>query len=354
MPDFTWMAEAEELSPAALTVRAQTVDPTDAGRLLWDAFMPRRNVDQTKLASLSTRDVRIVTDRREWNARGRYVNLVTPPRRELEWIPIEGYFKLEEKELNDLLNEVRGNQELFRRIISARIPDRTDMLATANYRRLELDVFEAWTQGQITAMNPQTGVTFTVDYGFDANRYQTAATAWNDVGLNAYEEFLAWYADAFQAVGPLAGAMMRLATRNAIAEDAPNPAVGAPAGLRPTITQVEQRIQDELGMPFQFFLNESTMEPYADAGLARQTVNVWPAQVIAAVPAGFQVGTTAFAPVTRAYDLSNQVPEAGTDIRGQTVYHEVGNGGRELTIEAQFNPMPDPDERKLYVINVGV
>ena len=36
------------------------------------------------------------------------------------------------------------------------------------------------------------------------------------------------------------------------------------------------------------------------------------------------------------------------------VYHEASNGGRELTVEVQFNPMPDPDETKLYVINAGV
>lgn len=354
MPDFTWMQAEAALTPAALTVRAQAVDPTDTGRLLWDGFMPRRPVDMTKLSSLSTRDVRIVTDRREWNARGRYVNIVTPPRREIEWVPIEGYFKLEEKEINDLLNEVRGNQALFRTIIQARVPARTEMLATANYRRLELDVFEAWAMGRITAMNPQTGVTFVTQYGFDAARYQTAATAWNDVGVNAYNEFLAWLQDAFTSVGPLEGAMMRLATRNAIVADAPNPMPGAVTGLTPTVSQVEQRIQDETGRPFRFIVNEQHVDPFTDAGITRTTTKVWPAMRVAAVPAGFQVGTTAFAPVARAYDISNQVPDAGVDIRGQTVYHEVANGGRELTVEAQFNPMPDPDEGRLYVINAGV
>jgi len=354
MPDFTWMAAAEELTPAALTVRAQTVDPTDQGRLLWDIFMPRRNVDMTKLSSLTTQDVRIVTDRREWNTRGRLINLVTPPTRELEWIPIEGYFKLEEKEINDLLNEVRGNQALFRNIIAARIPDRTDMLAIANYRRLELDVMSAWANGTITYMNPQTGLTTTVDYGFDATRYQTAATAWDDAGLNAYDEFLAWLQDAFAACGPQAGAMMRLSTRNVIVADAPNPMAGAIAGLTPTVTQVEQRIQDELGRPFRFFINENTVEPYTDGGIARSSVNVWPEQMVAAVPAGNVVGSTAFAPVVRAWDLSSQVPQAGIDVRGITIYHEIGNGGRELTVEGQFNPMPDPNEQVLFVIDAGV
>lgn len=354
MPDFTWMQAEEDLTAAALTIRAQMVDPTDRGLLMWDAFMPRRDVEMTKLSSLTTRNIRITTDRREWNSRGRYINLVTPPRKELEWIPVEGYFRLEEKEINDLMNEVRGNQALFRRIIKVRIPDRTLELVAANWRRVELDVFEAWTLGRITAMNPQTGVTFQTSYGFDANRYQTAATAWNDASLNAYNELLAWLQDAYEAVGPYEGVMLRLASRAAILADAPNPMAGAIAGLKPTLAQVEERIRDETGRDFRFMVNENTVETYVDAGITRQTVKIWPAEKVALVPAGFRVGTTAFAPVVRAYDISNQAPDAGVDIRGQTVYHEVANGGRDITVEAQFNPMPDPDENKLYVIDIGV
>jgi hypothetical protein len=348
------MAAQERLTAAALTVRAQTVSPNDQGQLLWDQFMPRRDVDATKLASLTSQNVRITTDRREWNARGRYVNLVTPPRREIEWVPIEGYFKVEEKEINDLLNEVRGNQAIFQQVIGARIPDRTDMLVQANYRRLELDVFEAWTKGQITAMNPQTGVTFVTSYGFDAARYTTAATAWNDAGVNAYNLFLAWLQLAYEAIGPMSGVMMRLATRSAIVADAPNPMPGAVTGLTATVSQVEQRIQDETGRPFRFYINENTVQTYTDGGITRQTVKVWPAMRIAAVPASGRIGSTAFAPVARAYDITNQVPDAGVDLRGQTIYHEVSNGGRELTVEGQFNPMPDPDEANIYVANVGV
>lgn len=354
MPDFTWLAEEETLTPTALTVRAQTVDLTDQGRLLWDGFMPRTNVDQTKLASLSNLDVRVTADRREWNARGRLIHLETPPSREMEWVPIEAYFRLSEKEINDLMNEVRGNQALFREIVGVRIEQRTDALALANWRRLELDVFSAWTQGEIVSMNPQTGQTFTVSYGFDAGRYQTATTAWDDGGVDAYEEFLAWIHEAVEAVGPISGAMMRLATRNAIQADAPNPMPGVNVGLRTTLAQLEQRIQDELGMPFQFYINENTVDVYTDGGVAYSRVKVWPEHTIAIVPAGLSVGQTAFAPVVRAYDISNQSPEAGVDLRGITVYHDIQNTGRELTVEGQFNPMPDPNEQLMFVIDVGV
>jgi len=354
MPDFTWLAAEEALTPTALTVRAQTIDPTDQGRLLWDIFMPRRDVDQTKLASLSTQDVRISSDRREWNARGRYIPLLTPPTAELEWVPIEGYFKLEEKEINDLMNEVRGNQALFRSIVGARIPQRTDALAMANYRRLELDCMRAWANGEIISMNPQTGETFTVSYGFSGSRYTTAGTAWDDGGVNAYNLFLIWLQSAYEACGPLNGAMMRLATRNAIVADAPNAMAGAISGLLPTVAATELRIQDETGRPFRFFINENTLDTFDDGGIDRSTVKVWPAQKVAAVPAGNAVGSTAFAPVIRAYDISAQTPEAGIDVRGITVYHDIAGTGRELTVEGQFNPMPDPDEQKLFVIDAGV
>jgi hypothetical protein len=354
MADFTWLEAEEDLSPTALTVRAQAMDPLDMGQLLWSGFMPRRDVDTTKLQSLTSLDVRVTADRREWNTRGRYIPLETPERRELEWVPIEAYFKVEEKEMQDLLNEVRGNQALFRDVISARIPARTEMLAMAVWRRLELDVFSAWANGSITTANPATGATVTTSFGFDAGRYQTAGTAWNDAGTNAYDDFLAWMEDAIDTVGPIEGAMMRIATRNAIQADAPNPMPGAQAGLKPTVPVLEQRISDELGMPFRFYINEQTVDTFDDGGTAYTRSKVWPAQKVAAVPSGLTVGTTAFAPVARAYDISSQDPTASVDVRGVTVYHDIANGGRELTVEAQINPMPDPDEQKMYVIDAGV
>lgn len=354
MADFTWLAAEEDLSPTALTVRAQTVDPTDQGRLLWDGFMPRRDVETTKIASLSTLDIRLSADRREWNQRGRFIPLDTPPRKELEWVPIESYFTIEEKEINDLQQRVVGNQALFREIIQSRIPARTEMLAAANWRRLELDVFSAWATGAITSQDPQTGSTQVVDYGFEAARYTTAATAWDDGGENAYDLLLTWLETAIAAVGPIEGVMLRLATRNAIQVDAPNPMPGAATGLKVMLPVLEQRIQDELGSPFRFFTNENTIQTFDNGGTARSTVKVWPAQTVAVVPAGLIVGNTAFAPVTRAFDISAQTPDAGIDVRGVTVYHEAGNAGRELTVEAQINPMPDPDEQKMYVIDAGV
>ena len=144
--------------------------------------------------------------------------------------------------------------------------------------------------------------------------------------------------------------MMRMATRDTIVADAP----ASPLTGQLSLPQVEDLIRQRTGRPFRFIVNENHVDAHTDAGIARGAVKVWPAMRVAAVPAGMQVGSTAFAPVARAYDLSNVVDDASIDVRGQTVFHEVSNGGRELTVEAQFNPMPDPDEGNLYVINAGV
>lgn len=348
MPDFTWMAAEEDLSPAALTVRAQTISPNDDGALLWDGFMPRVDVDSTKIADITNLDIRVVADRREWNQRGRYIPLETPDTREIEFVPIESYFKLEEKEMNRVMTEVRGNQDLFRQIIGARIPQRTDGLASANFRRLEFDVFEAWALGQVTQKNPQTGGLYVLSYGFDATRYQTAGTAWN-AAANAYDEFIAWLEDSVNAVGPIQGAMMRLATMKEIQLDAPGAADG-----RVTRAALEDLISDEMGTPFRFYINELSHDTFNDGGTAKTRTKVWATGRVAVVPAGARVGSSAHAPVLRAYDISQASPQAGIDLRGQTVYHEIGNGGRELTVEAQLNAFPVPDESKLYVINAGV
>src|SRR6478752_6471360 len=138
---FAWIEQDRELSAAALTVRAQAISPNDTGRLLWDAFMPRRDVNSVRLRSISQIDFRPVSDRREWGARGRLIPLRTPNIDELEMVPIEAYFTLGEREIQELEERTNGNQTIFREIVGVDIPSRIDGLAQANYRRIEVDVF---------------------------------------------------------------------------------------------------------------------------------------------------------------------------------------------------------------------
>jgi hypothetical protein len=348
--DFTWMAQVEDLAPAALTVRAQTLSPNDNGRLLWDVFFPRVNVDSVNLQDISTLDDRPAADRREWGARGRLIPILTPAQRKLRIVPIEAYDKIDELEMQHLMEGARGNNAIVQDVIGVRIPDRTDRLALACYRRLELDAMQAWATGTIVQRNPQNASqTFTASFGFAAGRLQTAGTAWN-AAANAYNEFVSWYEDGIEAVGPGDGAMLRLATLREILADAPD----LPNGVSMTRTQLADRVSQDIGQPFQFFVNENSLDVFDDGGTAVTRTKVWPAEQVAFVPAGREVGRSAFAPVIRAMELSNQVPEASIDQQGVTIYHDSGNGGRELEIDAQLNAMPIPDESKEWVIDAGV
>jgi hypothetical protein len=296
-------------------------------------------------------DFRPVSDRREWNTRGRLIPMKTPKIDELEMVPIEAYFRLGEREIQDLEERTQGNQAIFRQLIGSSIPERTDSLAEANFRRMELDAFRAWANGTIVARNPQTNTTNTFAFGFDAARYQTAGTAWNVVA-NAYDEFMAWVEAGIDAVGSVRGAYMRLATYKEILKDAPTAWAG---GSKLTRRQLNERVEDELGRSFQFYIDDRTVTPFTDAGIAFGAAEkIWPVGKVALVPGEEQIGVMAQAPVARAYEIQRGTPGSGIDVRGQTVYPEVGNGGRELTVECQVNAMPLPEERRLWVIDAGV
>jgi hypothetical protein len=232
------------------------------------------------------------------------------------------------------------------------MPKRVDRLVDACYRRLEVDAMKAWASGTIIQRNPENAAqTYTASFGFSSSRYTTAGTAWNDVSVNAYSLLLTWIQSAMDLVGPIEGVMLRLASLNAILADAPN----LPNSVTMTRSQLADRIQQDIGGPFEFFLNENSVDIFDDGGITYTRTKVWTAQKIAAIPAGKQVGRTAFAPVTRAMELASQVGDAaGIDIRGASVYYESSNAGKELTTEAQMNALPIPDESKLYVTDIGV
>lgn len=351
MADFSWIAAEDDLSAEALTVRAQTISPNDQGVLRWTGFMPRRDVDSTKLSEIGDVDFRPVSDRREWNQRGRNIPQKFPARRDYEMIPVEDYFRVDEEEIQKLVERnLAASEQQFREIIGASIPRRVDSLVLANFRRIEFDFTEAWAQGTITANDPQSGTSQTVSYGFDAARYQTAGTAWSDGAVNAYEEFIAFVEDSIDKVGAVAGVVMRLATYKAIQADAPNPINTA---VQLTRAQFEDRVEQELGQPFTFVLYEDSHDVFDDAGIAYTRTKVWPAQHVAIIP-DRAVGFTAFAPVARAVQISNRVPDAPIDVRGQTVYHFSENGGRALVCECQVNAFPVPDEQAINVIDAGV
>jgi hypothetical protein len=146
------------------------------------------------------------------------------------------------------------------------------------------------------------------------------------------------------------GVVLRTALHRAIHADAPN----GPLGTTIPRGRLAEQVQDDLGIPFNFFLFDDTVDVYTDGGIATTTVNVWPAGYIAAVPAGGVVGNTVFAPVVRAMEIARQSGNPGIDVRGQTVYYEESVMGRDLTVEVQVNPLTIPNEQKLRVENTLV
>lgn len=349
MSNFAWTQTVEELSPAALTVRAQTISPNDDGALKWDMFFPRENVDSVDLADVTTLDYRPASDRREWDQRGRLIPIKTPNFRNVSIVPVEGYYTWGEKELQKLNERSLGNAAVIEQIMQSTVPGRIDAITRANYRRIELDAFEAWALGQVTQRNPQNATeTYAASFGFDANRYQAALTAWNDGGQNAYNNLLAWLKDSIDAVGPIRGIVCRRNFVDEVIADAP-----ALSGVANTFTNIEARIRDDLGSDFRFYVMEDTVEAFTDGGTATASVKVWAAETIAVVPASGIVGRTAFAPVVRAMEIARALPQAKIDTNGMTAYYEEHNNGRQLTVEVQANPITIPDEQKLFVIDVG-
>lgn len=352
MAFFSWIDQEAALSDLALTVRAQEVQTEDVDETFQDIFAPRRNVDSTKLSVvMGTVDFRPVSERREWNARGRQIHQKTPDISEMQFIPVESYWKIGEEEIQHYGEATRGNMAVFREIVRTELPTRVDDLAMANIRRLELDLNRAWTTGTIIVKHPHNGTTQTVSYGFDTARYQTAGTAWDDAGVDAYQEFLAWCEDGADAIGSLGGVRLRRSDYRVIQADAPVGLNGLPLNR----AQFEDQVSSDLGVDFRFYITETTYDEYVDGGLTTTDVEVWPDATLALIPAGVQIGNMCYAPVVRAYDLvpGTSAGHAPIDVRGQAVFREVGGNGRELTTECQVNAFPVPDERKMWVIDIG-
>jgi hypothetical protein len=349
---LSWVGTEDTLTAQALTVRAQTLPADNNGELIWDAFFPMVPVRSTKIRNIITQqEIRYTADRREYNARGRLIPFDTSGVEMIRITPIESYFKIEEEEMQELEEQTTDNEALFRDIIRAAIPERVDVITRTDWRRVEIDVFRSWSTGQITVRNPQLGhVAQTFSYGIASGHYLTAATQWTDASLNAFDEFLKWLDAAEKVVGLVQGAVMRRGVYSVLQADAS--AALSLAGfplIRLTQRQFEERVSEERGRSFEFYVVENTVKEFSDAGMTVAEVNLWPAATIAAVPVSGSPGFVAKAPVGRAYELARVSPEAKIDRNGVSVYIETAGNGRELTCEAQLNAMPILNEEKLYV-----
>jgi hypothetical protein len=358
---LNWIEQEDNLGADMLTVRAQAQDVDDMDTLLHPALFPYQDTDSVELKNLVELDERLVAERREWNARGRRMHISTPDLEEIEMIPLEVNFKVGEKEQQALRERTLQNEDLFRQQLRVSIPERVDRMPPAIFRRVEIEAMEALATGEITVRLPDKEdgsgnlVTSTVPLSFASERIQTASTAWDDGSVNAYEENLSWLEDAETMVGAIQGQILRRSTLRAIQEDAPHPMPGAQSGLRPTVSEVEEVLADELGLgDYTFYTVENTFDPYTGAGNATASQKVWPDGYTSVVPQGGIVGATYRAPVLRAMELAGQFPNAGIDTRGTTVYYDYENGGRTAAVECQANHMALPAEQRVFSIDTQV
>lgn len=354
MAVFDWINRVRELSPAALTVMAQAIDPDDTDELLWNTFFPREDVDSIRISEVSDLDFRPVSDNREWNASGRQIPLKVPATKELQMVPTESYFVIDELEMQVLRERAGGNQEKLIAIMGADIQGRVAQGVKSLYRRVEVNAYQAWANGNAITTDPYGG-THTVSFGFDSSRYLTAGTAWDDGGVNAFEEFLTFIEDGIAKMGtkPI-GAVMRRATMKEIKKDAPNP-FSPTSTIEMGVDELELALRRRLGFPFTIWLMEHSADQFGDSGPHNYTrTDYWPAQHVALVPPGGRIGSTKFAPVVRAAEVDASAPDAGIQQNGATVYHFTENGGKTLRCEQQINAFVVPAERWVYVIDAGV
>jgi hypothetical protein len=347
---YSWFALLEGLSPAELTRRAQAVSPNDNGQLKYDIFFNRRPVNSTRLREITANKKRYASGRREWNTDGRLIPLNTPNIADMNMLPLEAYFPIGEEEMQFLDEGARGNQQVVIDAIGADVPSRVEELVESNNRQLELDCFEAWTKGTITAKDPATGLARTSSYMFESSRYETAGTAWNDGSVNAYDLHLAAARRAIDAMGGISGALTRQSVVAAILADAPTSAI---TGFKYTQGDIQRRIQDELGYAFEFLTMENTVDVFPDGGVTSAPQKVIGSGILAFIPPGGIIGDVAAAPVVRARQIAAAVPEARIDVRGQTVYYIEENGGKGLKVQCQANLFPVPEEKNIFVVQTG-
>lgn len=346
--NLAWIEEVKKLSPAALTVRAQMLDPTDNGTLRWSTLFPREDVATHEATDLITKNFRPVGSRREWNAHGRRNVIKTPDTRKISIIPIETEDYISEKELVDLRDNFRNNQALMVDELKVRIPDRADSLAMMCWRTLEKDAMSAWLKGYFDQEDAQTGRVYRTYFGIDATRQTVAGVSW---ATGAYGKFIAWLKVAKTKVkGGIIGVMTTSLVTQTIFDDAPVLANGQRMGYE----EFYKDIRNRTGLNIVFVENDEHADFFVDGGTRTVEKRFFDEGYIAIIPTGGVVGKTAFAPVSRAQDLSAQVPDAKIDVRGVAVFHYAENDGKALKMQAQIDPMPIPTDEKIYATDTGI
>ena len=344
----TWMDTVDGLSNAALTVEAQTVPLPDGETFLGESLFPRLDVNSVKVEGITVRAIRPVSERREWNAPGATIEKPIEEAFGMSILPIEARDGIDEQEYQALAEAgLTAGQAQLRALLGVEIPKRIRDMAVSNLRRLEMDRYSAWLEGLIRQRNPQNKTQEIVaTFPWAGERIQTAGTAWDQGGVNAYNEFIAWLKEGVEEIGAIEGVMLRQRQVDLIQNSAPF--VFGTEGERIDGEVLRQKISQKIGVDFRFIVNRAWVEPQ---GTKRYLM---PIARIGIVPAGGAVGKTLYAPVVRAIEAADVASEAGIDLRGQASYRETSNGGKHTELQVQVNAAPNPDKLSVWVMNTGV
>lgn len=336
-----------QLSEYELTVQEQARTSENDPTLTYPVHFPIEPVGSVKLADIEIIDARVIGDRREWNADGRFIPADIPKARLFEMVPLEAWFAIGEREIQHLGERFNGNAQMIIDAAKARITQRVSSLTDANVWALEWESIRAWTEGKIVVMNPQTGLVYEVSMQIDAARYVTDTTAWTS--SNAFDRLVLYAREARNVIGTIGGIRVREDIALKIAQSAPRLIVNE---TRMTLGQVERYLSEELGTQFRIVTDERAVKKFTGSGNNREMTKLFPENKVAFIPTGNVIGRSAAAPIFRAQDLTPISADEEIDVRGQRIFYNSLNSGKAVQVQAQWNVLALPTEQNVFVVNI--
>lgn len=354
---LTSIVQDKSRNAAAMTVRAQAVAATNPDNNRFGIFYTRQDAQSMRMSEMTSVNFRFVAERRPYNTRGIEMPEKFGPMREFIFLPIQVKKTIDEEEIQ-ALGVPTDNERMVLELLGTTIPQRIDGMTLADYRRLEFDCLQAWATGLIYAKNYNTKVTALVSFGFAADRHEVAATAWDDAGVNAWDEFVAWARAKKAQLGSLEGVYLSGSALEVIREDAPtNQVTGLPLGDG----ELAQLVASQIGGTFRFVVDDRVADVPVEAGTAGRDdetgtlpTRYWPIGAVAAIPQGLRIGEVRFAPVIRATDVVAQVPNNKASVRDVAVIYVPNDDGTNLEIQVQLNAYPALNEQRVGVIDIGI
>lgn len=344
---FDALYRLQKLSAVNLTIREQARLEENPLDLRWSALFPRRPATSLKIRDLTRAELRLTAEYRAWDAQGRELWEKIGPATEWEILPLTAKKTFGEKRLLEFSLPDPSIAQLVDNGLIKDVDAWATTLADAVHRKIEAAGFQGWYVNTFSMMDPVTGGVVTGPLGFDAARYVTEGTAWNGA-VNAYDRYVIQVGLATRKMG---GQPAIFRTRQAVIEEVVKDAPLGPNAIRPTITNVQERLAEQ-GIRTQMLADERTYDKSIDGGQATTETFYVPAGLGAFQPAGGAVGSTPSVAATRGG--KQLVGQRGVNLQDVTIWYTELNRGTSLVEEAENIAVPMPDEKNIYVVNTLV